>query len=184
MALINAVRLTHSVNTNHGLKLTPKLTSTLIALSMGAVIHTLMQWQIDCWWQPGLLTTCREGTAAMPTSAAPRAPCGAGGPSRARNPWSSAAGGEPGLRCNSSVIELEPHRGVISSYPTIRTVMEPRHFLELNLKNPSKKHCLVPILLHLYCTRVLYVRNVRKAAGRLMTSKSGWTHTAPKGKQN
>lgn len=55
-ALVNAARLTPSVNTNHGLKLTPKLTSTLIALSMGTVIHTLMQFQIDCWWQPELLT--------------------------------------------------------------------------------------------------------------------------------
>lgn len=61
MVLINAVSLTHSVNTNHGLKLTPKLTSTLIALSTGTVIHTLMQLQIDCEWQQELLTTGTEG---------------------------------------------------------------------------------------------------------------------------
>lgn len=60
-ALVNAARLTPSVNTNHGLKLTPKLTSTLIALSMGTVIHTLMQFQIDCRWQAELLTAGSEG---------------------------------------------------------------------------------------------------------------------------
>lgn len=65
-ALVNAARLTPSVNTNHGLKLTPKLTSTLIALSMGAVIHTLMQFQIDCWWQAELLTAGTEGNGEEP----------------------------------------------------------------------------------------------------------------------
>lgn len=72
-ALVNAARLTPSVNTNHGLKLTPKLTSTLIALSMGTVIHTLMQFQIDCWWQPELLTTGTEGNGE---GAEPRLPPG------------------------------------------------------------------------------------------------------------
>lgn len=34
MVLINAISLTQSVNTNHDPKLTPKLTSTLIVLSV------------------------------------------------------------------------------------------------------------------------------------------------------
>lgn len=95
MVLINAISLTHSVNTNHGLKLTPKLTSTLIALSMWTVIHTLMQLQIDCWWQPELLTTDTKGNGEeMDPSLPPeRSAASEGRGANASWGWCSGRGG-------------------------------------------------------------------------------------------
>lgn len=121
-ALVNAARLTPSVNTNHGLKLTPKLTSTLIALSMGTVIHTLMQFQIDCRWQQELLTTGTEGNGE---GADPRLPPGSS-EQRGANARGSCCWGEGAFQalfgrfCNSW--RSTAHRS--TDYPELEGIIQ------------------------------------------------------------